>query len=44
MAGCTKKYNGQSGLEVLIFLFAKGLYIYSIHAGNFHDVKKLVVQ
>jgi hypothetical protein len=25
-------------------VLAKGLYIYSMHAGNFHDVKKLVLQ
>jgi Domain of unknown function (DUF4082)/Secretion system C-terminal sorting domain len=38
------KNAGRYSYDLNTGVLSKGLYIYSIHAGDFHDVKKLVVQ
>jgi len=38
------KNAGRYSYDLNTGVLAKGLYIYSIHSGTFHDVKKLVVQ
>jgi Domain of unknown function (DUF4082)/Secretion system C-terminal sorting domain len=38
------KNAGRYSYDLNTGVLAKGLYIYSMHAGNFHDVKKLVLQ
>jgi len=39
-----QKNAGRYAYELNTASLAKGLYLYSLHSGSFHAVKKLVVQ